>query len=100
MVTKAIFDFHENSRIGEIIDKIHPKSTSRLGVENAIEVWGPEAARRIVLLRTKLSPDDAGHAYILRALDLLEETFLKPGYQDVLRGLVSGQDVVFSHNDV
>ena len=32
-------------------------------------------------------------------LDCLEQTYLQPGYQEVLRNLVPRDKIVFSHND-
>ena len=72
---------------------------SQLGIDLAINEWGPATVGRITKMRTKLIPSNTGHAKILSALDRLEATYLGAGYQDILRSLVPRENIVFSHND-
>ena len=98
---KALYDFHTNSGVAEAMQESHPKDENKLGIDIAINVWGPEAAKKISRLRRRLNESDDDHAVILRAISALEDTFLlKEGYQKVLSSLVSRQNAVFSHNDI
>lgn len=73
-----------------------------MGIDQAIEDWGPACIEKIAVIRQKIAQlenKETGHDAILQALDSLEQTYLKPGFQDVLRALVPRDKVVFSHND-
>lgn len=97
---KAIYDMHTKSGAAEAIDAIKPRDSSKTGVEIAIDEWGPAVVERIAKIRAKLNPDDAGHQRISKILDKLEATYLKDGYQEVLRSCIPRDSpVVLSHND-
>lgn len=52
-------------------------------------------------IRAKLDVENnLGHRQISEALDILEETYLQPGYQERMSQLVPRDDIVFSHNDL
>lgn len=70
-----------------------------MGVDKAIDQWGPASKARIAKIRAKLSAEDEGQNKILTAINMLDETYLKEDYQTSLRRLVSRHDVVLSHND-
>jgi len=97
--TKAIFEFHYNNRAIDAIHAIIPMQWDRLGIDTAIEEWGPAVITRIGKMRSKLDPQSADDGIILRALDKIESTYLRPGYQEVLRSLVPRGKIVLSHND-
>ena len=84
-VVNALYNFHTKSGASEAIDAIKPRSESKMGVEIAIEEWGPASIERIALIRQKLDIEDEGHRRIMRSLDRLSNTYLKDGYQTVLR---------------
>uniref|UniRef100_A0A7S3ML58 Choline kinase n=1 Tax=Favella ehrenbergii TaxID=182087 RepID=A0A7S3ML58_9SPIT len=98
-VVEELFNFHTKSGASEAIDAIKPRATSRMGVEIAIEEWGPASIERIASIRQKLNAQDAGHRKILSTLDRLCETYLKNGYQSVLRSCIPAGEVVLTHND-
>jgi len=95
----AIFDMHTKSGAAEAINVIKPRASSKMGVEIAIDEWGPAVITRIASLRTKLNAEDAGHMRILKILDRLSATYLKEGYQDVLRACIPDGPVIVCHND-
>ena len=64
---------------------IKPRANSKMGVEIAIDEWGPRVIERIDLIRQKLDANDEGHNRILRSLDRISQTYLNDGYQTVLR---------------
>lgn len=70
-----------------------------LAIDVSIKEWGPANIARIPSIREKLRPDIEGHSSILNALDLLEQTYLKPGYQEYMHNLVPRENIVLSHND-
>ena len=86
---EAVFNMHTKSGIAEAMEEIIPLDSTSLGVEIAIEKWGPATIERLAKIRAKLNPEKPDHAFILDTTKLLEETFLAPGYQDVMRGLFS-----------
>jgi len=96
---QAVYEMHHESGTAEVIQEIKPMDPNQLGIDIAIDEWGPASIKRIAKMRTKLIPSNPGHARILSALDKLEETYLGPGYQDVIRALVTRENIVFSHND-
>ena len=96
---KAIYNMHTKSGAAEAIDAIKPRASSKMGVEIAIDEWGPAVIARIATLRQKLNAEDEGHKGILAVLSSLEETFLKDGYQEVLRACIPSSPVLMSHND-
>ena len=77
---KAIFEMHTKSGAAEAIELINPMQASQLGIDTAIEEWGPASIERIAKIRSKLSAETAGHSTILHAIDALQETYLKAGY--------------------
>ncbi len=86
---KAIHDMHTKSGVAEAIQALKPIETSKMGIEIAIDEWGPATIAKIAKIRTKLNPEtDEGHKLIEKNLALLEETYLKDGYQDLMRGLI------------
>ena len=53
---------HYKSGVAEAIQAIKPCETSKMGVEIAIDEWGPASIVRIQKIRAKLNTDtDAGH---------------------------------------
>lgn len=77
---QAIFEMHHSSGTAQAIQKIKPMDSKQLGIDIAINEWGPAAIARIAKMRTKLSPSDPGDGRILAALDNLEATYLGKGY--------------------
>ena len=77
---QAIFEMHHSSGTAQAIQKIKPMDAKQLGIDIAINEWGPAAIARITKMRTKLSPSDPGESRILAALDNLEATYLGKGY--------------------
>ena len=67
--TKAIFGFHNNNRATDAIQAIVPMNRQKLGIDTAIEEWGPAVVTRIGKIRSKLDPQSTEDAKILRALD-------------------------------
>jgi len=53
---------------------------NQLGIDIAIDEWGPAVIHRIGKIRTKLGPETAQNAVIHKTLTKLMNTFLKPGY--------------------
>ena len=97
---KALFAMHNNSRAIDAIHAIKPKNPNQLGIDIAIDEWGPAVITRINKIRSKLDPaSSAGHAKIEQVLQKIESTYLRPGYQDVLRTLTPRDKIVLSHND-
>jgi len=96
---KAIYDMHTKSGAAEAIEAIKPSATSKMGVEIAIDEWGPAVIARISKLRSKLNSEDEGHKGILAVLATFEETYLKDGYQEVLRACIPQGTVIMCHND-
>ena len=96
---KAIYGMHTKSGVSEAIEAIKPRATTKMGVEIAIEDWGPAVISKIAALRQKLNPEDEGHRSILTSLDCVSETFLKDGYQEVLRACIPSGTVLMCHND-
>lgn len=76
-----------------------PMQPNQLGIDIAIDEWGPAVIQRIGKIRTKLGPETVQNAVIHKTLTKLETTFLKPGYQEKLRNLVPREKIVLSHND-
>ena len=97
---QAIYQFHTESGVGESIEPLTPMDKDHLGIDIAIDEWGPASIERIAKMRSNLNPETAGHDKILAALNMLESTYLKPGYQDALRAMVPRDNIVFAHNDV
>ena len=48
---KAIFDMHTKSGVAEAMQKVRPLEESKLGVEIAIDEWGPATEKRIKAIR-------------------------------------------------
>ena len=71
-----------------------------LGIDIAIDEWGPSVITRMGKIRSKLNPESAGDQTIFKALEKIESVYLKPGYQEILRNLVPRDKIVLSHNDV
>ena len=82
---QAVYEMHHESGTAEAIQKIKPMEHSQLGIDIAIDEWGPATVSRIAKMRTKLIPSKTGHDKILTALDRLEATYLGAGYQDSIR---------------
>ena len=78
---KALFEMHTHSGVGEAIQKIKPLDKAHLGIDIAINEWGPASIARINKIMEKLNLADPGHAYIDKSLELLVKTYLQPGYQ-------------------
>ena len=55
-------------------------SSEKLGIDTAIDEWGPAVITRIAKIRSKLDPEAEGSDVILNALNKIESTYLKPGY--------------------
>ena len=92
---------HTNQDAADAIEAIRPMNQSQLGIDISIDVWGPGSITRIASIRKRLSPETVpGHDIILRALDDLENTYLKPGFQDVFHNLVPRENIALCHNDV
>ena len=77
---KSLFAMHNNQRLIDSIEEIIPKQPSRLGIDVAIEEWGPAVITKIAKIRSKLNPESAGADTIFNTLKKLETTYLKPGY--------------------
>lgn len=92
---------HATSGAAEAIQKLKPMDPSKLGIDEAIEEWGPATVTKIAKIKAKLSLETPGHKYIHDSLCKLETTYLKEGYQEVLRALVprESDQVVLAHND-
>ena len=99
LYAKAIYDMHTKSGAAEAIQAYKPMDANKLGIDQAIEEWGPANIARIAKIRAKLTPGTEGNDYILNALTRLEQTYLKDGYQQVLQNLVPRDTIVLSHND-
>ena len=77
---KAIFGMHNNNRAIDAIQEIIPMSPEKLGIDTAIDEWGPAVITRIAKIRSKIDPEAEGSDVILNALNKIESTYLKPGY--------------------
>lgn len=53
-VVSAIFEFHHNNRAIDAIQAIIPMQRDRLGIDTAIDEWGPAVITRIGKMRSKL----------------------------------------------
>ena len=74
---KAIHNMHTKSGAAEAIQAIKPKESSKMGVEIAIDEWGPATITKIAKIRSKLTPETyEGHKIIEKNLALLESTYL------------------------
>ena len=74
---------------------------SQLGIDISIDVWGPGSITRIASIRKRLNPETVpDHEIILRALDDLENTYLKPGFVEHFHNLVPREHIALCHNDV
>lgn len=51
-----------------------------MGIEIAIEEWGPAVKTRIAKIRSQLNSADENHNKILDVINQLDETYLKDGY--------------------
>ena len=91
---------HTRSGAAEAVQSIKPMDPNNLSVDLAIDVWGPTIIQRIARIRQRLNTETPpGHQDILSKLQLLEETYLKPGYQEVMKSLVPRDKIVLAHND-
>merc|ERR1712060_1010502 len=75
---------------------------NHLGIDIAIDEWAPATLKRIDELKAKIPKwytDPEGEGVIMRALQRLEQTYLAEGWEDVIKGLVNRENIVFSHND-
>ena len=95
----AIHDFHTRSGASAAIDAIKPLAESKMGVEIAIDEWGPQCIERMQAIRQKLSVEDEGHRRIMRVMDRLSETYFGSEYQSNLRSIIPDGPVILSHND-
>ena len=92
---------HNKSGISEAIEAIKPSSESKMGVEIAIDEWGPSAIERMARIRAKLNvADNPGHQRISEAMDRLEQTYLREGYQEWLHSFIPACKPVITHSDV
>ena len=96
---KAVFNMHTRSGAAEAVQSIKAMDPNNLSVDLAIDEWGPAVIQRIAKIRQKLNVEVPGHQDILSKLQLLEETYLKPGYQEVMKSLVTRDKIVLAHND-
>ena len=84
-VVSALYEMHTKSGLSSALERVYPISESKLGVEVAIEEWGPACVDRMARIRAKLNLEEAGHQKIGAMLDLLEQTYLKEGYQQWIK---------------
>ena len=77
---EKLFKMHTEAGIGEALKDHRPFDKTKLGIDVAINEWGPASRVRIEKMRAKLSRETPGHEIILDSLDLLEQTHLKPGF--------------------
>lgn len=84
---EAIFNMHTKSGIAEAMQEVQPFDSSRMGVQIAVDQWGPATTQRLIKIRSKLNSENEDHRKILEACQALEETYLKDGYQSVLSAL-------------
>ena len=81
LFAKTIYEMHTNQDAADAIEAIRPMNRSQLGIDISIDVWGPGSILRIASIRKRLNPETVpDHDIILRALDDLENTYLKPGF--------------------
>lgn len=66
---EAIFNMHTKSGVAEAIEAIKPKGSSRMGIEIAIEEWGPAVKTRIAKIRSQLNSADENHNKILNVVN-------------------------------
>ena len=99
-VVRALFDMH-TCGISNAIEAIKPSSESKMGVEIAIDEWGPACIERMARIRAKLNvADNPGHQRISEAMDRLERTFLREGYQEWMRTFIPVGKPIVTHSDV
>ena len=55
LYVKAIFDMHHNSGVAEAIQSYKPLDKNNLGIDIAINEWGPACIQRIAKIRAKLA---------------------------------------------
>lgn len=59
---KLFHDMHTKSGVAEVIQKILPQESCKMGLEIAIDEWGPATIARIQKIRAKLNTEsDEGH---------------------------------------
>ena len=51
---KALFNMHNNSRAIDAMQEISPLQPNKLGIDIAIDEWGPAVIERIGKIRSKL----------------------------------------------
>ena len=98
----AIHNFHTKSGVAEAVQLTRPLNTNKLYLDERISEWGPACVERIAKIRSKLTRLEErgqGQEKILRIIDDIEHTMLKPGFEEVHRALVPRDKAVMSHND-
>ena len=63
-VASALYDMHMKSGITNAIDAIRPQHDTKMGVEIAIDEWGPSCRERMTRMRAKLNLENEGHQKI------------------------------------
>ena len=100
---ELIYKFHHEAGIADSVAHLAPLNKQRLGIDIAIDEWGPKSIERIPRMREQVnnsSLSEEDKLKILHALDVTEEVCLFPGFQQFFARLVEREDVIFSHNDV